>query len=113
MLASSFGHETHKTVAITAEVIISLLHFWQIMRSGSEENLSGHSGGVGGLGEVGGGCARAAGADIGSVCDVNGFVGMKKLTGKEAGEGCSGVVHGARAVAVEMMEMVLLKVEAV
>jgi hypothetical protein len=38
---------------------------------------------------------------------------MKKLTGKEAGEGCSGVVHGARAVAVEMMEMVLLKVEAV
>ncbi len=104
---------THKTVAIPAEVLISLLHFWQIMWSGSEENLSGHSGGVGGLGEVGGGCARVAGAVIGSVCDVNGFVGMKTLTGKEAGEGCSGVVHGVRAVAVEMVAMVLMKVEVV
>jgi hypothetical protein len=38
---------------------------------------------------------------------------VKKLVGKEAGEGCSGVVHGARAVAVEMVAMVLMKVEAV
>jgi hypothetical protein len=60
MLVSFFIHVAHETVAIPAEIIFLLQHFWQMMLSGSAGNtcVSGHGGGVGGLGEVSGDCTR-------------------------------------------------------
>jgi hypothetical protein len=64
------------------------------MQCGSAENISGHSGVVGGLGEEAGDHAIAAGAGSSDVGSASGIGGVEKLVGAEAGGGRSGVVHG-------------------
>ncbi len=58
------------------------------MWSGSDENTSGHGGGIGMLGEVDGDCARAAGTGNRDVGDASGGSSVEKLASGEAGEGC-------------------------
>jgi hypothetical protein len=65
-----------------------LQHFRLILWSGSDENTSGHGGGIGVLGEVDGDCARAAGAGSRDVGNVSGGSSVEKIASEKAGKGC-------------------------